>query len=71
MKIVKRVAKRAGVGKSVYLHILRHSFATHLLEKRTDLRYIQALLGHSSSKTTEVYTYVADKAFKNINNLLN
>ena len=51
-------------------HILRHSFATHLLEERVDLRHIQVLLGHSSSKTTEIYTRVATSNFKTIKNPL-
>ncbi len=69
-KIIKTAARKAGIHKNITPHILRHSFATHLLENGTDLRYIQILLGHSSSKTTEIYTYVATNILKTIKNPL-
>jgi len=68
--VVKRAAQSAKIGKTVTPHTLRHSFATHLLESGTDLRYIQVLLEHSSSKTTEIYTHVATKFLNEIRNPL-
>ncbi|MBM6498063.1 site-specific tyrosine recombinase/integron integrase [Flavobacterium macrobrachii] len=65
-EVLKKSVKLASINKPVTLHWLRHSYATHLLESGTDLRYIQELLGHNSSKTTEIYTHVSTKNIQQI-----
>lgn len=64
--VLKSAVEKCGIKKPVTLHWLRHSYATHLLENGTDLRYIQEILGHSRSTTTEIYTHVSDNSIRKV-----
>lgn len=68
--ILKNLAKAAGIKRDVHLHMLRHSFATHLLEDGKDIRYLQELLGHRSIKTTERYTHIVSDALETVSSPL-
>lgn len=65
-RVLTAAVKKAGIQKRVTPHMLRHSFATHLLEQGVDIRYIQTILGHESSTTTEIYTHVSTKSLAKI-----
>lgn len=65
-QVLTNACIKAQIKKEVSIHSLRHSFATHMLEHGTDIRYIQALLGHKSSKTTEIYTHITTKGMDKI-----
>jgi len=65
-KIIKLAAKKAGINKKVTPHTLRHSYATHLLEAGTDIRKIQALLGHENLNTTQIYTHISTEELKKV-----
>ena len=64
--IIKAVSQKAGIQKRTTMHTLRHTFATHSLENGVDLRYIQSMMGHENSKTTEIYTHITTKGFDQI-----
>lgn len=64
--IFYQAIKRVGIKKDVTFHSLRHSFATHLLEQGTDIRFVQELLGHSNIRTTQIYTHVMQPALDKI-----
>ncbi len=65
-RILSDAVQKAGIEKRVTPHMLRHSFATHMLEQGVDLRYIQTLLGHESTKTTEIYTHISKRSLAKI-----
>ena len=64
--MIRDIAEKAKISKRVTMHTLLHTFATHSLENGVDLRYIQLMMGHESSRTTEIYTHITTKGFDQI-----
>ncbi|MGA4923291.1 tyrosine-type recombinase/integrase, partial [Bacillus subtilis] len=69
-EVMKQLAEKAGISKRVYTHLMRHNCFTHMVENGTDINLIQKLAGHSSVKTTAIYTHISDNIISKINSPL-